>query len=173
MSGERPPILKSSIRSWNCPWTSPHTVTGHFTSCTLDSFDSISLALEAKQRIVSKTLSFACRISSYNIKLWYTTCSLVNNNWVKSFTTILPGDSISGLCHDVTRFLVIGFDNENQWQLNLVLHRVIFKWPWKNQNQRQYTNQSAWSSKQGNAIFCTYLHLLIITSVNYPMESWL
>lgn len=30
MSGLGPPILKSSIRSWNCPWISPQTVTGHF-----------------------------------------------------------------------------------------------------------------------------------------------
>lgn len=30
MSGFGPPILKSSIRSWNWPWISPHTVTGHF-----------------------------------------------------------------------------------------------------------------------------------------------
>ena len=42
-------------------------------------------------------------------------------------------------------------------------HRVIFAWPWKNQNQRWYTNQSARWSKQGNAIFCTYLSLLVST----------
>lgn len=30
MSGFGPPILNSSIRSWNWPWMSPHTVTGHF-----------------------------------------------------------------------------------------------------------------------------------------------
>lgn len=30
MSGFGPPILKSSIRSWNWPWMSPQTVTGHF-----------------------------------------------------------------------------------------------------------------------------------------------
>lgn len=30
MSGFGPPILNSSIRSWNWPWISPHTVTGHF-----------------------------------------------------------------------------------------------------------------------------------------------
>lgn len=32
MSGLGPPILNSSIRSWNCPWMSPQTVTGHFWS---------------------------------------------------------------------------------------------------------------------------------------------
>lgn len=30
MSGLGPPIRKSSIRSWNWPWMSPQTVTGHF-----------------------------------------------------------------------------------------------------------------------------------------------
>ena len=30
MSGLGPPILNSSIKSWNWPWISPHTVTGHF-----------------------------------------------------------------------------------------------------------------------------------------------
>ncbi len=39
-----PPIRNNSIKSWNCPWTSPHTVTGHFTSWTLDSLDRISFA---------------------------------------------------------------------------------------------------------------------------------
>lgn len=33
MSGFGPPILNSSIRSWNWPWMSPQTVTGHF-CCT-------------------------------------------------------------------------------------------------------------------------------------------
>ena len=28
-----PPIRKSSARSWNCPWISPHIVTGHLTGC--------------------------------------------------------------------------------------------------------------------------------------------
>jgi hypothetical protein len=55
VSGFGPPILKSSMRSWNWPWMSPQTVTGHFwfstsarniferalephtTGCTLDS----------------------------------------------------------------------------------------------------------------------------------------
>ena len=44
MSGDLPPMRRSSIRSWNWPWTSPQTVTGHLTSCTLDSFVRISLA---------------------------------------------------------------------------------------------------------------------------------
>lgn len=30
MSGLGPPILNSSMRSWNWPWMSPQTVTGHF-----------------------------------------------------------------------------------------------------------------------------------------------
>lgn len=28
-----PPMRKSSARSWNCPWISPHIVTGLFTGC--------------------------------------------------------------------------------------------------------------------------------------------
>ncbi len=46
MSGQCPPIRKSSTRSWNCPWMSPQTVTGHFTGCTLDSSTKISRAYE-------------------------------------------------------------------------------------------------------------------------------
>ena len=34
MSGFGPPILNSSIRSWNWPCMSPQTVTGHFSSKT-------------------------------------------------------------------------------------------------------------------------------------------
>lgn len=49
MSGDRPPILKSSIKSWNWPCTSPQTVTGHFTSWTFDSFDNISFAYNLKK----------------------------------------------------------------------------------------------------------------------------
>ena len=33
---------KSSIKSWNYPWMSPHTVTGVYTGYTLDSLDKIS-----------------------------------------------------------------------------------------------------------------------------------
>ena len=29
-----PPIRNSSARSWNCPWMSPHMVTGHLTGCS-------------------------------------------------------------------------------------------------------------------------------------------
>ena len=44
MSGDFPPILNSSIRSWNYPCTSPQIVTGHFTGVTFDSVDKISFA---------------------------------------------------------------------------------------------------------------------------------
>ena len=44
LSSNSPPILKSSIRSWNCPCTSPQTVTGHLTAWTLLSLDKISFA---------------------------------------------------------------------------------------------------------------------------------
>lgn len=30
-----PPILNSSVRSWNCPWISPHIVTGLLTGCNI------------------------------------------------------------------------------------------------------------------------------------------
>ena len=46
------PILKSSIKSWNCPWMSPQTVTGHLTAYTLLSFDKISLAYILKVELV-------------------------------------------------------------------------------------------------------------------------
>ena len=41
----------------------------------------------------------------------------------------------------------------------------------RTKTKRRYTNQSARWSKQGNAIICTYLYLLVITCINYPMKS--
>ena len=42
MSGTWPPVWKSFMRSWNCPWMSPQTVTGLLTGCTFDSSIKIS-----------------------------------------------------------------------------------------------------------------------------------
>eukprot|EP00982_Pelagococcus_subviridis_P015933 31439-Pelagococcus_subviridis.AAC.30 len=39
----RAPVSKSFRRSWNCPWMSPHTVTGEHTGCTLLSSTRTSL----------------------------------------------------------------------------------------------------------------------------------
>lgn len=41
MSGFGPPIRKSSIRSWNWPWMSPQTVTGHFCRRNCQSFGQV------------------------------------------------------------------------------------------------------------------------------------
>lgn len=38
------PVRNSSSRSKNCPWISPHTVTGEHTGCTFDSSRRISFA---------------------------------------------------------------------------------------------------------------------------------
>ena len=64
MSGQSPPTLKSSIKSWNWPWMSPqiwreyyrkngrkNTVTGASTRWTFDSSTRISLALA--QRVLT------------------------------------------------------------------------------------------------------------------------
>lgn len=57
-----PPILKSSIRSWNWPWMSPQTVTGHF--CRgIKSVASGHFIERGVSRTTGCTLDSSCRTS--------------------------------------------------------------------------------------------------------------
>ena len=49
------------------------------------------------------------------------------------------------------------------------LDRAIFAWPWKNQNQRRYTNQSARPSKHAQYFVLTCIYLSLLVS-RYPMK---
>ena len=49
--GISPPLLKSSRRSWNCPWMSPQMITGDLTGYTL--LSSIKISLIFSHRILS------------------------------------------------------------------------------------------------------------------------
>jgi len=62
VSGLGPPILKSSIRSWNWPWMSPQTVTGHF--CRgIKSVASGHFIERGVSRTTGCTLDSSCRTS--------------------------------------------------------------------------------------------------------------
>ena len=62
-----PPILKSSMRSWNWPWTSPHTVTGQLTACWKNTNSSNVLWCHHRLEILLVNwLSITCTLLSFD-----------------------------------------------------------------------------------------------------------
>ena len=80
------------MRSWNCPFTSPQTGTGHQTSCTLDFFVRISLAF--LQRLLIRDTD-SCSIH-WSSSLVNTCSSMMSPAWTGycSLLLLLVPDSL-------------------------------------------------------------------------------